>query len=542
MITRKQFWSLVRAVLVVASLLTVCALAVLVQMPGYVFVGLGVLGLSLGATTMLAEYSYYRTLSFWLGGGGSLQVCCQLLCGSQVWDYLYGAMAFLVGAALWLSDGVVELPRSFRSWRVVALVWMLVGLLVMVATAYVRDELLAFYAGAVGIAGVAFLGKRWLPLPGWATQMANTIILLSVGLCVADFLLFPREHLKPVPKVRERAYSYEYFKHDPGGFARWLEYFAAEGNRMCRAMFTTTPDGVVQYVLKSNLTVRYGENEIRLNNFGFRGRDIQADKGKTFRIVALGESTTFGINFDAGSRPWCEILEDLIRERLKPERPVEVINAGIPSVTLSYNLTRLSDQILPLKPDLIISYHGYNQFTSLDAQIPQIFTRIPPPRYRSRPLELLAKAEYQFRMRRYAREISRPVGGASTPTDPMKSAYADDYRTLIHICQERGIHLALATYSMAVNEQSDAGLKEFYHQVVHALPARIRACELHTRIIEQLAKNNPEVWLVDTRPSMDGEHIFYTDLVHFTSEGEQRMAEVMFAGIKEQLKKELARP
>jgi hypothetical protein len=50
---------------------------------------------------------------------------------------------------------------------------------------------------------------------------------------------------------------------------------------------------------------------------------------------------------NADDKPWPELLEQFIHERLKPKRPVEVINAGIPAFTLPDSLTRLGSDILP---------------------------------------------------------------------------------------------------------------------------------------------------------------------------------------------------
>ena len=60
---------------------------------------------------------------------------------------------------------------------------------------------------------------------------------------------------------------------------------------------------------------------------GFRGPEIAAEKGDRFRIVALGESQTFGPTLRDGEKPWPERLQDLFSSAAC-SRPIEVINAG----------------------------------------------------------------------------------------------------------------------------------------------------------------------------------------------------------------------
>ena len=77
-------------------------------------------------------------------------------------------------------------------------------------------------------------------------------------------------------------------------------------------------------------------------------------------------------------------------------KPVEVINAGVPGRTLPQNIYRLREEIFGYEPDMLISYHGYNGFSLLDAAIPPA-SGPPPPQYRPRPSKLLADAEYHAR-------------------------------------------------------------------------------------------------------------------------------------------------
>ncbi len=107
------------------------------------------------------------------------------------------------------------------------------------------------------------------------------------------------------------------------------------------------------------------DTTIRINAAGFRGPEIAPDKDGRFRIVALGESQTFGPTLRDGEKPWPELLQDLFDRRASCGRPVEVVNAGTEAYTLEDNLERLRRDVLPLKPDLIVSTHGMNGLLAL---------------------------------------------------------------------------------------------------------------------------------------------------------------------------------
>ena len=110
------------------------------------------------------------------------------------------------------------------------------------------------------------------------------------------------------------------------------------------------------YALKPGYT---RANIERINSLGFRGEEIAADKPDgVYRIVAIGGSTTFGVYL-----PWNQsypyYLQENLRARLNTDA-IEVINAGMTGSTTAESLHRLFTQILPIKPDMVVIYHAYN--------------------------------------------------------------------------------------------------------------------------------------------------------------------------------------
>lgn len=99
--------------------------------------------------------------------------------------------------------------------------------------------------------------------------------------------------------------------------------------------------------------------DVTINSLGFRGEEFDAVKPPGgYRIVALGGSTTYGIGLnDDETYPY--YLQKELRKRLGTDK-VEVINAGLVSATTAESLSRFLLKILPLDPDMLIFYEGYN--------------------------------------------------------------------------------------------------------------------------------------------------------------------------------------
>ena len=149
------------------------------------------------------------------------------------------------------------------------------------------------------------------------------------------------------------------------------------------------PQKKLPFVLVPGSSGRMFDTTIHINNLGFRGPDMARDKGGAFRIVALGESQTFGPTLRDGEKPWPELLQDLFDGHASCGRRIEVVNAGTEAYTLEDNLERMRRDILPLKPDLIVSTHGMNGF------LPFGLRRVPEPNepgVRPRGSALIARA------------------------------------------------------------------------------------------------------------------------------------------------------
>jgi lysophospholipase L1-like esterase len=94
-----------------------------------------------------------------------------------------------------------------------------------------------------------------------------------------------------------------------------------------------------------------------INKLGFHSREIPIQKGKnTYRILVLGGSAVYG--WKEIETSWVWYLEQRLQKRF-PNTTIEVLNGGISGGTTVEELDLLRE-VLPLNPDLVIAYDGWN--------------------------------------------------------------------------------------------------------------------------------------------------------------------------------------
>ena len=440
-------------------------------------------------------------------------------------------------ALLALALGFVETRRASASgWRAGLAVACGVGIggALWTAGGYVQNRPSIFYLGlAAGVGSLIALRLQLRPRP-WATHAVHSPILLLLCLPVADRCL-PRAEVAPrraapgTSAVRSGGFVLS-------GFARWWNRYLEEWERMGRAIFVGDPERVYPFRLRPNSVGRLFESQIRINSLGLRGGELASPKGRRYRILALGESTTFGCTMRTADRTWPQLLKAMIVDRLHPRLPIEVINAGTPSYHLGHNLRRVARELLRLEPDLIVSYHGFNGFGLLGPRFEGALLPAAAPRFEPRPLRLLANCDYRLRLALYRRWEDRLLAQAPPLSIPLlETGYGRAYRGLAELARTNGIGLVLCTFSMAVDAASKVSEVNFYREIFPLVKWQVQANDLHSRMVRELTDRNPEVGLVDTRPGLDGHRRFFIDLVHLTQEGRRRLAESIYAGITNRL-------
>jgi peptidoglycan/LPS O-acetylase OafA/YrhL/lysophospholipase L1-like esterase len=408
---------------------------------------------------------------------------------------------------------------------------------VLARNAFMANQPYAFYGLLLAAAGFA-LALSESARPAWRGALAaaaRAFLMFAVALPFADALYRNSTGLPLAATIAQPTYSYRAAQANPTAFAVWWFYYLNEWIRddgIRSKIDAPDPLKKLPFVFVPGSSGRMFDATIRINNLGFRGPDLERDKGDAFRIFALGESQTFGPTLRDGERPWPELLQDLFDLHADCGRRVEVVNAGTEAYTLEDNLERMRRDILPLKPDLILSAHGMNGLLALGLR------RVPEPiepGVRPRASALLGRAvltierfahDWRSRNSAEARPAALPP---MADAELMKSRYAEDYRKLIALSRAGGADVALADSSMAINDGSPREVKDFYGAVFKPIDDIVAANAAHNRIVRLLSEEE-RVPLIDTTRDLDGQwdDDLYLDIVHFTEAGNERAASAIF--------------
>jgi lysophospholipase L1-like esterase len=125
-------------------------------------------------------------------------------------------------------------------------------------------------------------------------------------------------------------------------------------------------DPIMQFRMKRDLVVE-GQP---LNSLGFRAREFTSKNDGTFRILALGDSCTFGFGTPSRDQgffvpvPYPQRLETLSADAT---RPVEVLNAGVCGYNTYHGILLLRSKLRNLEPDLITVRYGWNDLLASGA-------------------------------------------------------------------------------------------------------------------------------------------------------------------------------
>jgi hypothetical protein len=91
--------------------------------------------------------------------------------------------------------------------------------------------------------------------------------------------------------------------------------------------------------------------DFEINNFGFRDKKRELDKGDKYRIIVVGDSNTFGQNVK-DDETYTRLLEEKLN--VKHGGKFEIWNAGIPAQALSQKIETAEEMISKYNPNLLI--------------------------------------------------------------------------------------------------------------------------------------------------------------------------------------------
>lgn len=108
---------------------------------------------------------------------------------------------------------------------------------------------------------------------------------------------------------------------------------------------------------KPSWETRYGDVRVTYNERGLRDRPILPKGEDEYRVLALGDSVTFGWGVDQ-EKTFVARLEPLLQGRL--HRPVRVINSGVGGYNTVQEVTYFKQEGITLQPDLVMLTYVQN--------------------------------------------------------------------------------------------------------------------------------------------------------------------------------------
>jgi lysophospholipase L1-like esterase len=287
----------------------------------------------------------------------------------------------------------------------------------------------------------------------------------------------------------------------------------------------------------------YG-NLARINSNGFVGRELERDGPDLWRIAAVGDSCTYGGGSSEDSYP--ALLAARLRLRDAPGRRYEVVNGGISGLDSTLALRRLQTQVLPLGPEVVTIYIGWNDLMKYDPA-----AQVKPGKGArwsgvARALDELwlvkgLRKLLFFYVRDY---LSPPATGPESRSGRFAgfrpTAYEHNLSEMIDSVRAAGAKPLLVTLPTVVRpEMSVADLRRAhvmfpYFRSAYGVGDLLDLLASYNQVIRSLAqqKDVPLVDLASYFEGLDPGTLYFFDTMHPDRRGRELIAEQLLAGLE----------
>jgi lysophospholipase L1-like esterase len=142
-----------------------------------------------------------------------------------------------------------------------------------------------------------------------------------------------------------------------------ISYYERIGEYMRDKLRDQMHDNPLVFRHKPSWETRYGDVHVTYNERGLRDRPILPKAPDEYRILALGDSVTFGWGVDQ-DKTFAARLESMLPSRL--HRPVRVINSGVGGYNTVQEVTYFKQEGIALQPDLVLLTYVQNDIDELN--------------------------------------------------------------------------------------------------------------------------------------------------------------------------------
>ncbi len=287
-------------------------------------------------------------------------------------------------------------------------------------------------------------------------------------------------------------------------------------------------------ILRPNHVFHGTEVDIRTNGLGLRSPSISSAKpADTLRVAVIGASTAQGAYARTNEDTFVYRLGKLL-ERSHPATHIEVINAGIAGYGLTEQRRMLEKIVLPLQPDIVIAYSGFNDFAEYCRD--QTGETDGLPRARRVGLPLIEPPSWLLAID-VIRKNTVSLRSSATDKKPYRSAEALDltpYKRKLddffEVAKRGNVKLVFATNARAFRrdqpEAEQLALSETarYYNPCFDLAGLHTLHDRHNAAILEATRRHGahSVPLHDLIP---GGRRYFVDANHFSDEGEKSAAE-----------------
>lgn len=277
-------------------------------------------------------------------------------------------------------------------------------------------------------------------------------------------------------------------------------------------------------------------NPVKINTAGFVGKELEEQGDDLWRIVALGDSNTFGAGDDVNTYP--AKLEKLLDSTAPEGRRIEVVNAGIQGLDSGQALRRLISKVTPLKPNVVTVYIGWNDLMKRDPHGQINDTKLSAA---SRTLDSLwlVKGMRKLLFFYLRTRIEPPKTGAEGTTGQFANfhptVYEANLREILAEIRRSNATPVLITLptvvrrDMTLEEIQKAAVYFPYYPSAYAIGDLVDLVDSYNRSIRKIASEE-KVVLIDLSAlfaSRDDYKTLFYDTMHPTDSGQQLIADHM---------------
>jgi lysophospholipase L1-like esterase len=371
-------------------------------------------------------------------------------------------------------------------------------------------------------------------IPWWRSLLYAGVVFLAFGIFV--------EAAVRVGFFAAKGFSPYYLTF---GFVPDIERHSAEFDGYTKFQ----PNSTYHYVVNRDLTF-----SMKINGDGFRSlTPFTKPKPKgTARIVAMGESSTFGLaNNDDETYPY--LLEQALRSRVAG-RPVDVLNLGIPHYRTNHILALAKAEVAALQPDIVTFYAGYNNSMMVRPQqtgfllTTKDWLKTHIVTYRA--LNPYVASAYQNISRMMGKDVvglatlslavDLPAAAVEQRRAEARAEYVRDLEELANTIEKMGAELVLITQSYTLRRLPQHGLTDrwraYQEEVAYvdsmyktngSVPAPFSTLLIHNDLMNELRAlgDRRGLTVIEGIETLDPdrEKVMAT-YVHLTREGNQRLA------------------